>query len=141
MLVDPSDPIIQVYERAFPDLFTSESKANSIIPGIVNHFRYPEDIFQVQTTMYGRYHLTNVVLHLANGWMLWQLAIRCGLHRGTALLGATAWTLSIQVIPAAGTLRTEKPLFTGGQVDVEESTLAGPHKNQLPLNDQVLSFP
>jgi len=40
-----------------------------------------------------------------------------------------------------GMLKDEKPLFTGGQVDVEESTLAGPHKNQLPLNDQVLSFP
>jgi uncharacterized membrane protein (UPF0182 family) len=53
------DPILHVYERAFPDLFTPVSKANSIIPGIVAHFRYPEDIFQVQTFMYGRYHLTH----------------------------------------------------------------------------------
>jgi murein DD-endopeptidase MepM/ murein hydrolase activator NlpD len=40
-----------------------------------------------------------------------------------------------------GMLKDEKPLFTGGQVDVDERALAGPHKNQLPLNDQVLSFP
>ena len=55
------------------------------------------------------YHLTNVILHLANAWMLWRLAIRCGLGRGTALLGAFAWALSIQTIPSAGWIsgRTE----------------------------------
>ena len=57
-VVDNSDPIIQVYEKAFPDLFIPASKADSLIPGITAHFRYPEDLFQVQTTMYGRYHLT-----------------------------------------------------------------------------------
>jgi uncharacterized membrane protein (UPF0182 family) len=57
---DPSDPIIRVYEKAFPDLFTPVSKADSIpgLKGIAAHFRYPEDIFRVQTNMYGRYHLT-----------------------------------------------------------------------------------
>ncbi len=58
-VVDPSDPIIRVYEKAFPDLFIPEAKANSLIPGIVAHFRYPEDLFRVQTNMYGRYHLTD----------------------------------------------------------------------------------
>jgi uncharacterized membrane protein (UPF0182 family) len=53
------DKILKVYERAFPDLFKPVSDADSIIPGIVAHFRYPEDIFQVQTFMYGRYHLTD----------------------------------------------------------------------------------
>ena len=53
------DPIIRVYERAFPDLFTPIDRADSIIPGIVAHFRYPEDIFKVQTNMFGRYHLTS----------------------------------------------------------------------------------
>jgi uncharacterized protein len=58
-VTNTDDPIIKVYERAFPDLFTPFSKANTIIPGIVAHFRYPEDIFRVQTAMYGRYHLTD----------------------------------------------------------------------------------
>jgi len=57
-VTNTGDPIIKVYERAFSDLFTPISKADSIIPGIVQHFRYPEDIFRVQTNMYGRYHLT-----------------------------------------------------------------------------------
>ena len=58
-VTNTNDPIIKVYERAFPDLFTPISQADKIIPGIVAHFRYPEDLFRVQTNMYGRYHLTN----------------------------------------------------------------------------------
>jgi uncharacterized membrane protein (UPF0182 family) len=53
---DPNDPILRVYMRAFPDLFTPASKAPA---DLVAHFRYPEDLFQVQTNMYGRYHLTD----------------------------------------------------------------------------------
>ncbi|MGH3471058.1 MAG: UPF0182 family protein, partial [Nocardioidaceae bacterium] len=57
-VMNTDDPIIKVYERAFPDLFTPVSEADKIIPGIVAHFRYPEDLFRVETNMYGRYHLT-----------------------------------------------------------------------------------
>jgi hypothetical protein len=55
------------------------------------------------------YHLTNLILHLANAWMLSRLAFRFGLRRDVALLGALAWALCIQVIPAAGWIsgRTE----------------------------------
>src|SRR5215471_13287231 len=55
------------------------------------------------------YHASNLVLHLANAWMLSRLAARCGLGEARALLGALAWALSIQVIPAAGWIsgRTE----------------------------------
>jgi uncharacterized membrane protein (UPF0182 family) len=52
------DPILRVYERAFPDLFKPVSQADKMFPGIAAHWRYPENIFQVQTNMYGRYHLT-----------------------------------------------------------------------------------
>ncbi len=61
-VVDKTDPIIRVYSKAFPDLFIPVAKADKLIPGITSHFRYPEDLFRVQTTMYGRYHLTNVGL-------------------------------------------------------------------------------
>jgi uncharacterized protein len=53
------DPILRVYERAFPDLFISLSQLQQKLPGMQAHFRYPEDIFRVQTNMYGRYHLSN----------------------------------------------------------------------------------
>jgi hypothetical protein len=40
-----------------------------------------------------------------------------------------------------GVLRDEKPLSTGGEVNIDKNALAGPHKNQLPLNNEVVSFP
>ena len=55
-VMDPSDPIIRTYEKAFPGMFTSASKMSA---GLRDHLRYPEDIFTVQATMYGKYHITN----------------------------------------------------------------------------------
>jgi peptidase M23-like protein len=40
-----------------------------------------------------------------------------------------------------GALRDEKPLFAGREVNIDKGALAGAHKNQLPLNDEVVSFP
>ncbi|MGI8492650.1 MAG: UPF0182 family protein [Acidimicrobiales bacterium] len=58
-VMNTNDPIIKVYERAFPDLLTPVSKAERIIPGITSHWRYPEDLFRVETNMFGRYHLND----------------------------------------------------------------------------------
>ncbi len=73
-VVHPSDPMIQTYERVFPGLFTPGSQANSVIPGITAHFRYPVDLFTVQTNMWGRYHLTNPAAFYtqANAWNIAQ---------------------------------------------------------------------
>jgi hypothetical protein len=40
-----------------------------------------------------------------------------------------------------GRLTDEQPLFTGGAVTIDKSALAGPHQNEMPLYDQVVSFP
>ena len=53
-VMDPSDPIIQTYEKAFPGMFTPASKMSSQLKA---HLRYPEDIFAVQATAYGKYHI------------------------------------------------------------------------------------
>jgi uncharacterized protein len=55
-VMDPSDPIIRTYEKAFPGMFTQGSKMSAALRA---HLRYPEDIFTLQTTMYGKYHITN----------------------------------------------------------------------------------
>jgi uncharacterized membrane protein (UPF0182 family) len=52
-IVDPDDPIIEVYRRAFPDLFTTDEPSMELR----EHFRYPEDLFRVQSNMWGRYHI------------------------------------------------------------------------------------
>ena len=53
-VMDVDDPIIETYRKAFPELFTDEDMP----AGLVSHLRYPEDLFRVQTTAWGRYHLT-----------------------------------------------------------------------------------
>jgi uncharacterized protein len=53
-LVDPDDPIALAYAKAFPRLFTAEEE---IPDDLRAHFRYPEDLFRVQTSMWGRYHI------------------------------------------------------------------------------------
>jgi uncharacterized membrane protein (UPF0182 family) len=63
-VVDPSDPLIQVWENAFPHLFTPVSQAPA---ELVAHFRYPEDLLQVQTSQFARYHVTDVPTFFANG--------------------------------------------------------------------------
>ena len=40
-----------------------------------------------------------------------------------------------------GQLTDEQPLFTGGAVTIDKGALSGPHENEMPLNDQVVSFP
>ncbi len=53
-VIDPGDPIIEAWSKAFPRLF---SPAKEIPAGLQQHFRYPEDMFRVQTNVYARYQL------------------------------------------------------------------------------------
>ena len=65
-VTDPSDPIIQVWNRAFPGLFTF-AKAP---PEYQAHFRYPENLFQVQAAQYAAYHVTNPSIFLSEAGLL-----------------------------------------------------------------------
>jgi hypothetical protein len=40
-----------------------------------------------------------------------------------------------------GRLTDEQPLFTGGAVTIDKDALSGSHENEMPLYDQVVSFP
>jgi uncharacterized protein len=55
-VADPNDPIIQAWDAAFPTMFTPLDQAP---PAILAHFRYPENLFQVQAFQYTNYHVTN----------------------------------------------------------------------------------
>lgn len=69
-VVDAKDPLIKAYEKAFPSLFTDVSKAPEEID---KHFRYPEDLFNVQTEVYSDYHITEPTV-LLKGSDRWQVA-------------------------------------------------------------------
>jgi hypothetical protein len=52
---DESDPILRAWRKAFPDLFAPKT---DIPPALLQHLRYPEDLFSVQTDRYTLYHLS-----------------------------------------------------------------------------------
>jgi hypothetical protein len=54
--VDPGDPILKAYEAAFPHMFTPLKDMSADLQA---HLRYPEDVFSIQSAIYGRYHLTS----------------------------------------------------------------------------------
>lgn len=55
-VAQPDDPIIQTIGRAFPTLLRPLSE---MAPGLREHVRYPEGIFNLQTQVYSTYHMTS----------------------------------------------------------------------------------
>jgi uncharacterized membrane protein (UPF0182 family) len=54
-VMDPEDPVLAVYRRAFPGLFKDLSE---MPPDLKAHLRYPEGLFGIQVDMYKTYHMT-----------------------------------------------------------------------------------
>ena len=69
-VVDPDDPILTSYRQVFGDLFQS---ASEMPQEVSSHLRYPEDLFIVQTGMWGRYYLDNVS-DFFSGDLAWAVA-------------------------------------------------------------------
>lgn len=55
-VAEPTDPIIQAYQRTFPELFIPAEQAPASIRA---HFRYPEEFFRIQAEKYRLYHMTD----------------------------------------------------------------------------------
>ena len=55
-VVDSQDPIILSYVDIFPDLFSPEEEMSD---ELLDHIRYPEDLFTIQSDMYRDYHMTD----------------------------------------------------------------------------------
>ncbi len=53
-VVDENDPLILSYNDIFPNLFTPQS---SMSTELLDHIRYPEDLFTIQSDMYRDYHM------------------------------------------------------------------------------------
>lgn len=53
---DEDDPILKTWMKIFPDTVMPKS---AISPDMMAHLRYPEDLFKVQRTVLGRYHMQN----------------------------------------------------------------------------------
>lgn len=87
-VVDPTDPIAKTWSKAFPKLFTDVKKAPA---SLTSHFRYPEDLFRVQTNTYAKYHFDDPTLFF-NRDGAWSVAQAPPLEpeQAAAILGGTA---------------------------------------------------
>jgi uncharacterized membrane protein (UPF0182 family) len=55
-VMDPKDPVLNVYRRAFPGVFKNLSELS---PGLKSHLRYPQDLFAIQASQYSTFHMTD----------------------------------------------------------------------------------
>jgi len=53
---DTSDPILQTYDKIFPSTL---SPLSDMTPELLEHVRYPQDMFKVQRAILGTYHVTD----------------------------------------------------------------------------------
>ncbi|WP_252187453.1 UPF0182 family protein [Anaeromonas gelatinilytica] len=58
-IFDKEDPIINTYNKIFPDLF---KQSEEMPEGLFNHIRYPQNLFSIQSKMYETYHVNNPVV-------------------------------------------------------------------------------
>lgn len=54
--VDDNDPVLKAWEGVFPGVVKPSS---AISPQLRAHFRYPEDLFMLQRSLLGEYHVTD----------------------------------------------------------------------------------
>jgi uncharacterized protein len=64
------DPIADAYSTLFREMFTPISEAP---PALAEHFRYPEDLFDLQTQVFSAYHVTDPTAFY-NGEDRWEIA-------------------------------------------------------------------
>ncbi|HEY0442749.1 MAG TPA: UPF0182 family protein [Candidatus Limnocylindrales bacterium] len=62
-VADPADPLIRAWQGVFPTMFKPMS---AMPPDLAAHIRVPEEGFNVQTQMYGRYHVTDPLTFFQN---------------------------------------------------------------------------
>jgi hypothetical protein len=68
-IIDPDDPLIRMYQRAFPDLFQDILKMPA---DLRDHIRYPIGLYSTQAQQYLRYHIDDaqVFFNQAEQWAL-----------------------------------------------------------------------
>jgi uncharacterized membrane protein (UPF0182 family) len=93
---DPSDPIIQAYERLFPKLFLPASEMPA---DLRRHARYPEALFQAQAEAYRTFHMRDPQVFY-NKEDIWDIA-----HN---LFGQSAQPENVQPMYVVATLPGEK---------------------------------
>lgn len=61
---DTEDPVLKTWEKVFPDVVEPKSE---ISQSLLEHFRYPVDLFKVQRDVLSRYHVTDAQVFYEDG--------------------------------------------------------------------------
>jgi hypothetical protein len=70
-VLEDADPLTLAYQQLFPGVFTDASEITAELRG---HFRYPEDMFRVQSDIYSTYHQTDPREFFPNN-DLWEIPV------------------------------------------------------------------
>lgn len=111
--INPQDPVLQAYAKAFPGLFTPQKDMPQTL---VAHMRYPEDIFAAQASLYGRYHLQNpsAFYTSANAWSVSPTSgVSQSLTYSTQTVGGV--TVTGPPLPMSPLYQVLQPPGTSGQ--------------------------
>ena len=97
-VIDDGDPIAQAYQKAFPELLQN---GDDFPEELRAHWRFPEDLFRVQTNAWSRYHIDAPAefYERNTAWLVAQ-------DPGSAPTGVTGGTT--QIIPGQGVVRTRE---------------------------------
>jgi hypothetical protein len=63
------DPVLKTWEKAFPGVVKSQDQMPT---GLIQHLRYPEDLFNIQRLLIAHYHVTNPKAFY-NGTEFWNV--------------------------------------------------------------------
>ena len=66
-VIDPDDPLVQIYRNAFPDLFEDFDEIDGLDSSLREHIRYPLDLFSAQSEINLRYHMQDAREFFENG--------------------------------------------------------------------------
>ncbi len=89
-IVDKNDPIINSYSKIFKGLFKD---GESLPKEIKEHFRYPEELFNIQCEVLEKYHMTDPVVFY-NGEDLWQISKNRKDIEGKRQLNETSYVIT-----------------------------------------------
>ncbi len=97
-VADPRDPIIQAYRRIYPHLWKDLSQMPSELR---SHLRYPKDLFDIQMSVYAKFHQTDPEIFYKQE-DLWEFP---EIQQGDQTVRMTSYYLTINL------LDPEKPEF------------------------------
>ena len=80
-IFDPDDPLVQTYQKIFPNLFKEKEEMPDYL---LSHVRYPRDLFTIQTRMLLQYHMEDPATFFQKGDQ-WSIPIQSSFGREATL--------------------------------------------------------